>query len=538
MKKLSRRGFVVAASLAGLSAATRAFPHNIGGGGPRNSLEFLHGVASGDPLHDRVILWTRVTPKRTNDSVPVKWSIARDPRMKREVCGGRVWTDASRDFTVKVDVDDLEPNRTYYYQFEVQGARSPIGRTKTLPLFHARSLRFAFASCSNYPYGYFQVYRRIAERADLDFVLHLGDYIYEYGNGQYGDGASIGRLVTPDHEILSLTDYRQRHATYKTDTDLQEAHRQHPFITVWDDHESANDSWHDGAENHNPLLGEGEWEARKRAAIKAYFEWMPIREFAWKPKSQIYRHFRYGNLAEIDMLDTRLFGRDKQAAGPTDTATINDPNRQLLGLEQENWLFNRLYQSQSQGVHWRVLGQQVMMAQLSASRGASVLNVDQWDGYAPARERLFRHIADTNVENVVVLTGDIHSSWGSDLASNPFDASQYDPATGRGSVGVELVTPGVTSPGIEDPVAAAQQAAGLRFLSPHMKFIELNKRGYVVVDLNRERMQSEWWHVPTIRERTDVQALAASLATASGANHLVPATSALAALSDAADPAP
>ena len=538
MKELSRRGFVVAASMAGLGAATRAFPHNNGGGGPRNSLEFLHGVASGDPLHDRVILWTRVTPKRNDDSVLVRWSIARDPRMKREECGGRVWTDASRDFTVKVDADRLDPNRTYYYQFEVQGAKSPIGRTKTLPLFHARSLRFAFASCSNYPYGYFQVYRRIAERADLDFVLHPGDYIYEYGNGQYGDGAAIGRLVQPDHEILSLTDYRQRHATYKTDPDLQEAHRQHPFITVWDDHETANDSWHDGAENHNPLLGEGDWETRKRVAIKAYFEWMPIREFPWKPKSQIYRVFRYGNLAEIDMLDTRLYGRDKQAASPADTATLNDPTRQLLGVEQENWLFNRLYQSQSQGVQWRVLGQQVMMAQLSTSRGASVLNVDQWDGYAPARERLFQHIRDLNIDNVVVLTGDIHSSWGSDLSSNPYDPAQYDPATGRGSVGVELVCPGVTSPGIEDPVAAAQQAAGLRFLSPHMKFIELNKRGYVVVDLNRDRMQSEWWHVPTIRERTNVQALAASLVTASGANHLVPATSTLAALSDAADPAP
>ena len=541
MKELSRRGFVVAASLAGVGVATRAFPHNDGGhhgGGGGGKLAFLHGVASGDPLHDRVILWTRVTPKRNDDAVLVKWSIARDPRMKREECGGRVWTDASRDFTVKVDADRLEPNRTYYYQFEVNGARSPIGRTKTLPLFHARSVRFAVASCSNYPYGFFQVYRRIAERADLDFVLHLGDYIYEYANGQYGDGASIGRLVKPDHEILSLTDYRQRHATYKTDPDLQEAHRQHPFITVWDDHETANDSWHDGAENHNPLLGEGEWETRKRVAIKAYFEWMPIREFAWKPKSQIYRVFRYGNLAEIDMLDTRLYGRDQQAASPADVATINDPSRQLLGVEQESWLFNRLYQSQSRGVKWRVLGQQVMMAQLSASRGASVLNVDQWDGYAPARERLFRHIGDNNIDNVVVLTGDIHSSWGSDLASNPYDAAQYDPVTGRGSVGVELVTPGVTSPGIEDPAAAAEQAAGLRFLSPHMKFIELNKRGYVVVDIDRDRMQSEWWHVPTIRERTNVQSLAATLATESGANHLVPATSALTTLADAADPAP
>ncbi len=229
----------------------------------------------------------------------VKWRIARDARMKREECGGRVWTDASRDFTVKVDVDRLDPNRTYYYQFEVQdgfgrgSARSPIGRTKTLPLFHARSLRFAVASCSNYPYGFFQVYRRIAERADLDFVLHLGDYIYEYANGQYGDGASIGRLVQPDHEILSLQDYRLRHATYKTDPDLQEAHRQHPFITVWDDHESANDSWHDGAENHNPELGEGDWERASARPSSAYFEWMPIREFAYRPKSPIYRAFRY-----------------------------------------------------------------------------------------------------------------------------------------------------------------------------------------------------------------------------------------------------
>jgi alkaline phosphatase D len=551
VKELSRRGFVVAASLAGLSTAARAFPSEEnfkGSGGGGSSASFRHGVASGDPLHDRVIIWTRVSPRRSNDSVLVKWRIARDSRMKREECGGRVWTDASRDFTVKVDVDHLDPNRTYYYQFEVQGgfggrsARSPIGRTKTLPLFHARSLRFAVASCSNYPYGFFQVYRRIAERADLDFVLHLGDYIYEYANGQYGDGASIGRLVAPDHEIVSLQDYRQRHATYKTDLDLQEAHRQHPFIAVWDDHESANDSWHDGAENHNPELGEGAWDARKRAAIRAYFEWMPIREFPYRPKSSIYRAFRFGNLAEIDMLDTRLFGRDHQAASAVDVATINDPSRQLLGAEQENWLFSRLYRSQygspSDNVRWRVLGQQVMMAQLSATRGAQVLNVDAWDGYAPARERLFRHIADHNIDNVVVLTGDIHSSWGSDLTSNPWDAAKYDPATGRGSVGVELVTPGVTSPGIENPTEAAQTAIGLRALSPHMKFIELNKRGYVLVDIDRDRVQSEWWQVPTIRERTNVQALAARLASESGANNLKTASVSLQMNADAAELAP
>lgn len=539
MKELSRRGFVIAASLAGLGGAARAFPSEEGFKGTGGaSAAFLHGVASGDPLHDRVVLWTRVTPRRPGDTLLVRWRIACDPRLKHEECSGRVWTDASRDFTVKVDADRLEPNRTYYYQFEVQGARSPIGRTKTLPAFGAHSLRFAFASCSNYPYGYFQVYRRIAERADLDFVLHLGDYIYEYANAQFGDGMPLGRVPAPNREILSLSDYRQRHATYKADPDLQEAHRQHPFITVWDDHESANDSWHDGAENHNPELGEGEWELRKRASIRAYFEWMPIREFAFRPQSKIYRAFRFGNLAEIDMLDTRLFGRDKQPAGPTDTATINDPSRQLLGIEQETWLFDRLYRSQSQGIRWRVLGQQVMMAQLSADRGKTVVNVDQWDGYAPARERLFRHIADNEIDNVVVLTGDIHSSWGNDLASNPYDAASYDPVTGRGSVGVELVTPGVTSPGIDDPAQAAQTAAGLRFLSPHMKFIELNKRGYVLVDINRDRVQSEWWHVPTVRERTDAQTLAASLGSASGASHLLPTPASLGVSANAPDPAP
>jgi len=539
VKELSRRGFVIAASLAGLGGATRAFAaEETFRTNGNSSAAFNHGVASGDPLHDRVVIWTRVTPRARHDSTLVRWRIARDPRMKRDVSGGFAWTDDSRDFTVKVDVGDLEPNRTYYYQFETQGARSPVGRTKTLPLFGVSNLRFAFSSCSNYPYGYFQVYRRIAERADLDFVLHLGDYIYEYANAQYGDGTPLGRVPDPDREILTLSDYRRRHAIYKSDPDLQAAHQQHAFITVWDDHESANDSWHDGAENHNPELGEGDWELRKRASIRAYFEWMPIREFAFRPRSSIYRAFRYGNLAEIDMLDTRLFGRDQQPASPADTAAINDPNRQLLGVEQETWLFNRLYDSQSRGVRWRVLGQQVMMAQLSATRGASAINMDQWDGYAPARARLFQHIAQNDIDNVVVLTGDIHSSWANDLAPNPYDATAYDPVTGRGAVGVELVTPGVTSPGIEDPVAAAQTAAGLRFVSPHMKFIELNKRGYVVVDINRDRVQSEWWHVPTVREKSDVQTLAAALTSESGKNHLVPSSAQLAPKSDAAEPAP
>jgi alkaline phosphatase D len=264
---------------------------------------------------------------------------------------------------------------------------------------------------------------------------------------------------------------------------------------------------------------------------------MPIRELGHRPRDLIYRAFRIGDLAEIDMLDTRLYGRDQQATGPTDAGTINNPARQLLGVEQETWLFNRLYQSHARAVQWKVLGQQVMMAQLSANRGASPINVDQWDGYAPARARFFQHVADNRIDNVVVLTGDIHSSWGSDLAPNPYDAAQYDAATGRGSLGIELVTPGVTSPGIENPAEAAQTAAALRFVSPHMKFIELNKRGYTIVDIDRERLVSEWWQVPTVREKTNDQSLAARLGSASGTNHLVPVATALSPRAGTAEPA-
>jgi alkaline phosphatase D len=507
------------------------------GGGP-DAVSFRHGVASGDPLQDRVILWTRVTPSHGLDHVRVGWKIARDARMRRVVDSGQVWTDSFRDFTVKVDAAGLKPDTTYYYQFFTKSTASPIGRTKTLPAAFARSLRFAVVSCSNYPYGYFHVYRRIAERPDLDLVIHLGDYLYEYPNGVYGDGAPLGRLVQPDGEMVTLSDYRLRHATYKSDPDLQEIHRQHPFIAVWDDHESTNDSWKDGAENHDPDQGEGEWEVRKRASIRAYFEWMPIRNNVFGPAGRIYRSFRYGNLAEIDMLDTRLYGRDQQAASPADAATINDPNRQLLGVEQETWLFDRLYRSQTRGVQWRLLGQQVMMAQLSTNFGATPFNVDQWDGYAPARARLFKHITDTNIDNVVVLTGDIHSSWANDLTPNPYNPAGYDPVSGRGSLGVELVTPAVTSPAFENPVEAAQTAALLRSISPHMKYIELNKRGYVLVDIDRDRLQADWYHVPTIRERTDQQSLAAVFTCESGKGFLQQASTPLAPKADAADPAP
>lgn len=527
----SRRKFLAAS--AALTAAGSVAAHDIRRGG-----SFQHGVASGDPLHDRVILWTRVTPNRWFDEVDVKWQVARDSKMRRIVATGRANTGVWRDFTVKVDVDGLDDAHTYYYQFSVEGERSPVGRTRTLPRGRVDAARLAVVSCSNLPAGLFNVYALIAQRGDLDAVLHLGDYIYEYANSTFGDGSLLGRVPVPDKEILTLIDYRQRHAQYKTDPDLQAAHQQHPFICVWDDHEVANDSWKDGAENHNPELGEGEYSVRKRAAIRAYFEWMPIREWTHQPNARIFRQFRFGQLADLLMLDTRHYGRDQQskvpplspsAGFPANDPVINDPGRTLLGFDQEAWLQERLSLSQSRGATWRLLGQQIMMAQLSVSGGQTLFNLDQWDGYRPARQRLFDGIRDNGVNNVVVLTGDIHTSWANELTSNPWDPGTYNPATGAGVSGVEFVAPAVSSPGILNPVEAAQTAAFVRSVSPHMKFAELNKRGYVLLDVDAERVQGEFWHVATVDSKSRVEALAAAFVNEAGANRLQPVTSASAA---------
>jgi alkaline phosphatase D len=526
MSAFSRRDFLAALSAAGLVPS--AFAQSRADGSPGESgPAFLHGVASGDPLHDRVILWTRVTPKSFADVVHGRWSVATDHHMKRVVRTGSFVTDVTRDFTVKIDVAGLQEDSVYYYRFETRGAESPLGRTRTLPWLLARGKwRMAFASCSNYPYGYFNAYGRIAARNDIEMVLHLGDYLYEYAQGQYANPALAGlRDVQPASEILSLTDYRLRHAIYKSDPDLQEAHRLHPFICVWDDHESANDAWRDGAENHNPENGEGEWVVRRRNAVRAYNEYMPIRS-ASKFDDKIYRRFRIGNLADLIMLDTRLHGRDLQAAFktgqselPASDPTISDGTRSLLGFDQEQWLERQLWSSKTRGATWRVLGQQVMMAQLSSTFGQTLINPDQWDGYRPARERLYRHLIDNNIANNVVLTGDIHSSWCSDLTLNPWDVSAYNPQTGRGVIGAEFVCPAVTSPGpIPDPTAAATIAAQLRFVSPHIKYIDLFRRGYGVLDLNNERAQCEIYHVATVDAQSDQEQLAAVMVSEVGNN--------------------
>jgi alkaline phosphatase D len=479
---------------------------------------FRHGVASGDPLGDRVMLWTRVSvPDDAASTVDVDWMIARDPRMSRVVGRGTARTSAERDFTVKVDAAGLDPASTYYYRFSARRERSPIGRTRTLPASNATRISLALASCSNYPFGYFNVYARIAARRDLDAVLHLGDYIYEYANNRYGnreagDGTPFGRIPAPNRELLLLDDYRTRYAQYREDPDLQEAHRQHPFIVVWDDHETANNSWREGAQNHN--AGEGEWGARLAAAARAWWEWMPAREVPGAD-GRMYRRFTFGGLADLFMLDTRVTGRDQQVSD-RDVAATEAASRQLLGGAQEQWLFAGLHDSARARRPWQVLGQQVMFAPQSPP-GQPAGNPDSWDGYRAARTRVFDAAASAGSGHLVVFTGDVHSSWAYDLAREPFDPARYDPQTGRGAIGTEIVTPAVTSPTGLNP----ERQPAVRAARPHLRFLEAGHRGYVVVDITRERLQADWWFVPTVTERVATETRAIRLVTEAAAPRLV-----------------
>jgi alkaline phosphatase D len=531
--RISRREFIVATGLLATIGS-----RDLWSAAEADESPFQHGVASGDPLQDRVILWTRVTPGFPADELEVTWRIARDPQLTRVVAQGRSSASLQRDYTVKLDVDGLAPGTTYFYRFEAGGARSPVGRTRTLPAGRMDHARLAFLSCANLPAGLFNVYAQVARRHDFDAVLHLGDYLYEFGNGLYGDGRELGRVPLPDREIVSLADYRRRHAQYKRDADLQAVHRQHPFICIWDDHEVANDAWMDGASNHDP--DEGDWWLRKRAAIRAYLEWMPIRERPAPAEARIYREFRFGDLADLVMLDTRLIGRDRQPGahrlqgGDYDARDpqIVDPARTLLGLQQEIWLDGRLALSQQRGAAWRLIGQQVMMAQLSADGGRSVMNLDQWDGYAGARDRLFATLRDTRIDNVVVMTGDAHASFAAELHQAPWRSDGETDA-----LGVEFITPAVSSPGVEDDAQAARLGARLRAGSPHLKFIELQQRGYGILDVTPERVQGEIWHVDTVTSPSRLEVLAAAFVSAAGESRLQRVLDASRSKA-AADPAP
>lgn len=443
---------------------------------------FYHGVGSGDPLADRVIIWTRVTPDSTvTNSVIVQWRIALDTGMTQIIQSGVTITGPNADYTVKVDVQNLQANTTYYYEFTALNKNSQRGRTKTTPSGNCDSLRFAVVSCANYEAGFFNVYRIIAERNDIDVVIALGDYIYEYESGGYSPNQQANRTWLPANEIIALTDYRQRYSSYHLDPDLMLLHQQFPWIAVWDDHESANDAWMNGAENHTPAT-EGAWSIRRAAAVQAYLEWMPIRTPDPNNTLRIYRHITFGNLVEFDALDTRLIGRDMQDG--TTSSNVFSSTRQLLGTAQYSWLASRL---DSSNARWKVLTQQVMMAPLEIF--SVPVNGDQWDGYPAERGRIYNHILTNNIKDVFVITGDIHSSWANDLPGSSYNASN-----GAGSVGVEFVTPSVTSPGLSLPLGASAIMAA----NGHIKFCNLDQNGFIILDINHQRSQSDWYFVSTI----------------------------------------
>nr|WP_255771915.1 alkaline phosphatase D family protein [Microbulbifer guangxiensis] len=507
---------------------------------------FTHGVASGDPLQDAVILWTRATPASSlarDEPVTVTWELARDRAFTDVLRRGSAETGAGRDYTIKIDVQGLEPDTTYYYRFLGALEQSPVGRTRTLPADGVEQVRLAVFSCSNYPAGYFNAYALAAERGDWDAVLHLGDYIYEYPANGYATehAAEIGRALPQDNagELLTLVDYRKRYALYRTDTGLQALHAAAPFIAVWDDHEVANDTWKGGAENHSPE--EGNFFERRAAAIQAYYEWLPIRPPMGETKPQIYRSFRFGDLLDLHMLDTRIIGRDEQLQfsrylredGSFDErgfgAALADPGRTLLGPTQRNWLAETLQRSSG---HWQLLGQQVLMGRmhlpaeilmsyysrgqkpdptrelvqlkagslqgrpLSESQRARLeqrvpYNLDGWDGYGVEREALYRHVSELG-KNLVVVAGDTHNAWYNQLRD---DSGQL--------VGVEFATPSVTSPGMEtylnlDEMAARELAQGMPVLIDDLQYCNLHQRGFMALTVTREEVQAEWTFVDNI----------------------------------------
>ncbi|MEL6276347.1 MAG: alkaline phosphatase D family protein, partial [Bacteroidota bacterium] len=480
---------------------------------------FFHGVASGDPLEDRVIIWTRVTPdSMSTDDVDVAWKMATDSELTDVVASGTLTTGMDRDYTVKVDVTGLEAGQTYYYGFTAMGANSLTGKTKTTPTGdQADHLKFGVVSCSNFQAGYFNAYGRLAARTDLDAIVHLGDYIYEYDNFIYGDSSVWEeRLVEPGAEIISLFDYRARYSTYRLDTNLIRLHQQHPIISVWDDHESANDSYVDGAENHTEGE-EGEWETRKAISKQVYFEWMPIRD---NEEQQVYRTLSYGNLADLIMLDTRLEGREQQITSILDTALFA-PDRTLLGVDQKAWFLQQLLNSTAK---WKVIGQQVIFSEFNVGWAGSAVGatfedteslfLDIWDGYPAERAQIVSFLSDNDVDNVVFLTGDFHSSFAFDVGLPSVDlvfqdipgvgtvpfynqSPTYDPATGDGSVAVEFATPSINSANFDENagfvVAVGLQAQinapiitggiDLGNPNPHMKYAELIQHGYYILDI-------------------------------------------------------
>lgn len=521
---------------------------------------FVHGVASGDPLPNAVILWTRVTPSAeaapgsgVGPVVGVDWEIATDAAFTGVVASGSTQAGPETDHTVHVDALGLQPGTAYYYRFHALGETSVVGRTKTAAAAGtAVPVRFGVVSCANYNWGHFAGYRHLANESGLDAVLHLGDYIYEYAPGGVlaeGIPASV-RTAEPQRECLTLADYRIRHGFYKLEPNLQLVHAQHPMVAVWDDHEIANDTWKDGAENHDPAT-EGDWATRATAGRRAWLEWLPVRHTDPDDWYRINRRLRFGKHVDLWMLDERRF-RDQPpkslffgygASGGTSSA----PGRGMIGEEQTHWLVDGLSGSNAT---WKVVGNQVpfypttllasVPGQLTSLLGPELsaifeqpllqLQVEDWNGFLDERQRIVDGMAA--IDNVVVLTGDVHQSYASEIPTKP---SRY--LLDRKSAAVEFITPGVASPSL--PTQINQVAPGIgtlfdavlttndRLANPWVKYSEGFKAGYLVVDFNGSRAHADWHHLDDSTLPESAAKVAASYQTVRGTKRVTKAAAPL-----------
>ncbi|KAI3392743.1 hypothetical protein diail_5257 [Diaporthe ilicicola] len=528
------------------------------------SLNFTHGVASGDPLPDSVILWTRVSPTLDNDMsnvtvsgyvplynhdtqeyvaiskapVCVEYKVASDEDLASVVNSGTVYTSSDIDYTVKVEAQNLEPFTTYFYQFNVCGSdnKSPLGRTKTTPAEDddVTEIGIAVYSCSNFPFGFFNAYGNPARKDSVDYVIHLGDYIYEYKNGDYGYGQTIGRVPLPDKEIFSLYDYRKRIATYRTDLDLLASHQSFPWIPVWDDHEVADNTYRDGSSELNntedSFVKDGgvSVDQRKMNAVRAYFEWIPIRQISMDDNLRIWRSFKLGKLADLIMLDTRQYDRSiTDLYWNTDYvhAISDDAGRSLMGSRQENWFYNQLSSSSKRGATWRIIGSQIVFSRVNQSAAYgndNPMDYDAWDGYQANRNRTLNHLYNNGIDNNIFLSGDSHASWVSDLVW--LGEKNYSSASGEGSIGVEFAGSAVTSPcpyGANITLDSANQAsAWLQNANEELQWQDLYYRGYYELHLSAQKLTANYFGLPTVVNRNGWEIPLANFTVEAGANKL------------------
>ncbi|MWA10536.1 alkaline phosphatase D family protein [Streptomyces sp. BA2] len=511
----SRRTVVKAAAATTALAPLAAAPLAHAAEGPA----FHHGVASGDPLPDGVLLWTRVTPipeaspgSGKGPDTEVSWEIAKDKGFTQIVGQGSLTARAATDHTVKADVRGLSPATTYYFRFSAGDTHSPVGRTRTTPAHEAAApgVRFGVVSCANWEAGYFSAYRHLAARTELDAVLHLGDYVYEYPSGEYPAAKYAVRQHEPRHEIVSLADYRTRHGAHKTDPDAQAMHAAHPLIAIWDDHEFADNTWSGGAVNHSPET-EGDWARRMAAAKQAYFEWMPVRP---STEGTVYRRLRFGKLADLHLLDLRSFRSEQAGFGSGD---VDDPDRTITGRAQLDWLKAGLASSDAS---WKLVGTSVMISPvafgsvpahllepiaelLGLPKEGLAVNGDQWDGYTDDRKELISHLVDKAIRNTVFLTGDIHMAWANDV---PVRAATYP---GSPSAATEFVVTSVTSDNVDDMLHVAPHTLSLvavgavKAANRHVKWLDMDSHGYGVLDVTAERSQMDYY---VLSDRKDPKA--------------------------------